>query len=74
MKELLNMIQRQERFGKKYEGAEEIFGFLKNLNDLVRLSATLEEEFPFSSYDEVHELPVIEVRFAHLGDQAETGG
>lgn len=74
MKELLNMIQRQERFGKKYEGAEAIFGFLKNLNDLVRLSATLEEEFPFSSYDEVHELPVIEVRFAHLGDQAETGG
>lgn len=74
MKELLNMIQRQERFGKKYEGAEAIFGFLKNLNDLVRLSATLEEAFPFSSYDEVHELPVIEVRFAHLGDQAETGG
>lgn len=74
MLELLAMIQRQERFRSSYEGPEAIFGFLKNLNDLVRLAAALDVEFPFSSYDEVHELPVIEVRFAHLSEAAETNG
>lgn len=74
MLQLLSMIQRQERFAMCYEGPEAIFGFLKSLNDLVRLAAVLGVEFPFSSYDEVHELPVIEVRFAHLSETAEAGG
>ncbi|QEY64993.1 dynamin [Metapseudomonas lalkuanensis] len=74
MLELLGMIQRQERFGNRYEGPEAIFDFLKNLNDLVRLSAALDVEFPFSSYGNVHELPVIEVRFAHLSEMTEAGG
>ncbi|MBH3537656.1 dynamin family protein [Pseudomonas aeruginosa] len=74
MLQLLSMIQRQERFAMRYEGPEAIFGFLKSLNDLVRLAAVLGVEFPFSSYDEVHELPVIEVRFAHLSETAEAGG
>lgn len=74
MLQLLSMIQRQERFATRYEGPEAIFGFLKSLNDLVRLAAVLGVEFPFSSYDEVHELPVIEVRFAHLSETTQAGG
>ncbi|WP_275629606.1 dynamin family protein [Pseudomonas sp. 273] len=74
MLQLLSMIQRQERFAKRYEGPEAIFGFLKSLNDLVRLAAALDVEFPFSSYEKVQELPVIEVRFAHLSETAKVGG
>ncbi len=68
MAELLTLIEKKVRFKEIYEGAESIFWFLKTLNDLVRLSADLDAEFPFASYDEVHEMPVIEVQFAHLGD------
>jgi len=74
MLDLLRMIDAQERFGNRYEGPEAIFDFLKNLNDLVRLSAALGVEFPFSSYSNVHEFPVIEVRFAHLGEMAGAAG
>lgn len=74
MQELLSLIRKQAMFRERYEGAELIFWFLKSLNDLVRLTAALNLEFPFSQYDEMHEMPVIEVEFAHLGQTSQTGG
>jgi 50S ribosomal subunit-associated GTPase HflX len=74
MQQLLHQIRAGEPFGTRYEGAHAISEFLKNLNDLVRLSRDLDTDFPFSSYDEVHEMPVIEVEFAHLKEAGQTSG
>jgi replication fork clamp-binding protein CrfC len=74
MKLLLDSIQNGEKHKKIYHGADEIFQFLKGLNDLVRLSKELDIEFPFQDYDEIHELPVIEVEFAHLRETEQTTG
>lgn len=74
MQQLLRQIRAGEPFETRYEGAHAISEFLKKLNDLVRLSRDLETDFPFSSYDEVHEMPVIEVEFAHLKEANQTSG
>jgi len=74
MKLLLDSIQNGEKHKQIYLGADEIFQFLKGLNDLVRLSRELDIEFPFQDYDEIHELPVIEVEFAHLRETEQTTG
>lgn len=74
MHELLQRIQERKLFSTRYEGADNIFWFLKSLNDLVRLCQELEVDFPFEHYDEVHEMPVIEVEFAHLRHMPETRG
>lgn len=74
MQQLLHQIRAGEPFESRYEGAYAISEFLKKLNDLVRLSRDLETDFPFSSYDEVHEMPVIEVEFAHLKEANQTSG
>ena len=54
------------------EGAAAIFQTLKGINDLVRLSALLNIDFPFDEYSSVANLPVICVEFAHLEEK--TGG
>ncbi|MDD4929900.1 MAG: dynamin family protein [Gallionella sp.] len=74
MKEIITLIKNGEKFKTRYQGADEIFLFLRGLNDLVRLSRALEIDFPFSDYDEIHELPVIEVEFAHLREMAQAKG
>lgn len=74
MRELVELIRIRGRYKRIYQGAESIFGFLKGLNDLVRLSRALEIDFPFSDYDEIHELPVIEVEFVHLRETAQANG
>ena len=66
MKKLLNMIENQGKFEQRYQGAEPICGFLKSLNDLVRLCTTLTVDFPFSDYNKIHELPVIKIEFVNL--------
>lgn len=66
MKELIDNIISERTFDQHYQGADNIFWCLKTLNDLVRLSSKLEVDFPFTDYDEMHELPVIEVEFTHL--------
>lgn len=63
---LIERIKQGEKLESRYEGSDAIYGFLKKLNDLVRLSRELDIEFPFESYDEINELPVIEVEFVHL--------
>jgi replication fork clamp-binding protein CrfC len=74
MKLLLDSIESVGKHKQVYEGADDIFQFLKGLNDLVRLSRELDVEFPFQDYDEIHELPVIEVEFAHLRETEQTTG
>ena len=72
--DLVNSIDKGEDFKGTYEGASEIAEFLKDLNDLVRLSSRFDLEFPFGDYDEVGEMPVIEVEFAHLSEMQGRSG
>lgn len=74
MKEIITLIENGEKFQTRYQGADEIFLFLRGLNDLVRLARALEIDFPFTDYDEIHELPVIEVEFAHLRETTQAQG
>ncbi|WP_051168137.1 dynamin family protein [Marinospirillum minutulum] len=74
MKELLIQIRQQNFFESQHEGAENIFRFLKSLNDLVRLCFTLKATFPFDAYATVEAMPVIEVEFSHLKDTPVTQG
>lgn len=74
MGELIDNISNQQVFCKIYEGADDIFMFLKTLNDLVRLSTALKVEFPFSSYTNVDQMPVIQVEFAHLREAGQAQG
>lgn len=74
MNGLIKLIRSNGRYKSSYYGAESIFDFLKGLNDLVRLSQKLNTEFPFSDYDEMHEIPVIKVEFAHLRETEQAYG
>jgi signal recognition particle receptor subunit beta len=74
MQELLQQIKRQEPFAARHEGEEEIFPFLKSLNDLVRLCVDLKVDFPFGEYATVDTMPVIEVEFSHLKHMQATQG
>lgn len=57
-----------------YSGESEIFACLGALNDLVRLASALHVDFPFDAYQDVHELPVIEVEFSHLTGMDDSHG
>lgn len=74
MEELIALIDRKATFKPIYQGSESIFWFLKSLNDLVRLCGDMQVDFPFTSYDEIHEMPVIEVEFVHLREMKATNG
>lgn len=74
MKELIDFIRSRASYESSYLGADAIFDFLKGLNDLVRLSKELDLEFPFSDYDEMHEIPVIKVEFVHLRETEQAHG
>ena len=72
--DLVDSIDKGDDFKGIYGGASEIAEFLKDLNDLVRLSSRLGIEFPFGDYDEIGEMPVIEVEFAHLSEMKGRSG
>lgn len=65
-RELLDILTDDGWLKNEYHGEEEIFTGLASLNDLVRLAAAMETEFPFDEYAEVQKLPVIDVEFSHL--------
>jgi len=71
---LLQLIKENGRFKNCYQGPEGIFWFLRSLNDLVRVAFALNVHFPFESYDEIHEIPAIEVEFSHLAGTSESLG
>ncbi len=74
IKELLEFVSSDKELEKRYEGAKDIFIFLKQLNDLARLFQKFGIEFPFSDYNEINNLPVIEVEFEHLRKNGQTEG
>lgn len=71
--EALQMLRTTESAGQTHEGEEQIFRFLAYLNDLVRLSAALKVEFPFSEYTSIEDFPLIEVEFFHLAALDQVG-
>lgn len=56
-----------------YKGTDEIFGFLKYINDIWRLcssnSIDVDIDMYLDEYNEIHEFPAIEIEFFHLRDQ-----
>ncbi len=60
-------------FKERYEGQKEIFAFLQKLNDLVRLAQDpyINIEFPIEEYENLNDLPTIEVEFIHLSSLRE---
>lgn len=66
MSALVAEVKRGQKLRKRYEGAEEIYGFLRNLNDLVRMCFDLKVDFPFDAYKDIDNIPLIEIEFAHL--------
>ncbi len=73
-RKLLSIAADDSWLKNDYCGEAEIFKCLASLNDLVRLATALGVEFPFESYEEVHELPVIEVEFSHLNGLDDSQG
>ena len=71
---LLRIAMDDNWLKNSYAGEAEIFTCLASLNDLVRLATALNVEFPFEAYEEVHELPVIEVEFSHLTGMDDSHG
>ena len=72
--DLVAWVEEGRNFRSKYQGTGEIFEFLEDLNDLARLAGELGIDFPFADYDEIHEVPVIEVEFAYLQETKEATG
>lgn len=75
---LINIIQEltknKKTYKSKYAGANQIFNFLKGLNDLVRLSKDLNIDFPFDNYKNINEFPVIKIEFHSLKEFDKTHG
>ena len=69
----LKMLRTTKSAGQTHEGEEQIFRFLAYLNDLVRLSAAFNVDFPFSEYTSIEDFPLIEVEFFHLAALDQVG-
>jgi predicted GTPase len=72
-KELIELLlkNKQYPFQAKYNGQQNIFSFLKHLNDLMRLAKEelIKIEPSYSAYENLDNLPVIEIEFFHLKGQ-----
>lgn len=68
------LVKNRKSYQSTYTGTNEIFSFLKGLNDLVRLSKKLNIKFPFESYQNIREIPVIRVEFHALREINQTNG
>lgn len=71
---VIRHIESGKPFEKEYIGKENIYEFLKMLNDLVRFSVVSNTDFPFVHYNKIDELPVIEIEFSHLSNYTEQVG
>lgn len=83
MQELMEKISQGWNLKETYHGEDEIFEFLADLNDLVRLSEILRQthtesaeslSFPFASCRNIDQLPKIKVAFRHLDDLKDNEG
>jgi hypothetical protein len=52
----------------RYEGQAAIFNILQHVNDLMRMAKALEMIPPYHEYQQINQLPRIEVEFFHLKD------
>lgn len=75
-KELIDKLLKKQRyeFNSEYQGQTEIFNFLKHLNDLMRLAKEdlIEIDPPYEAYENINDLPVIEIEFYHLKGKEES--
>lgn len=71
---LVNRIYSQGFYKRSYEGSHAIFEFLKELNDLVRVSKALDVPFPFEEYATIDKIPYIEVEFCRLANNSDGNG
>jgi GTPase SAR1 family protein len=64
------------QFQDRYERQENIFNFLKFLNDLIRLAidSRIDVKIPIEKYENIYDLPIIEVEFFHLANVTLTTG
>lgn len=69
MAAVIDFVRRGDEVQTRYQGQSGIFEFLRVINDLVRICRELDVEFPFADYDEMHELPIIEVEFTSLSEK-----
>ena len=75
LQDLLAVIEKGWDIKSRYQGAAEIAEFLRDINDLARLASEADLDFPVSAYDELHEMPLVEVEFAGVGtNEDERGG
>jgi GTPase Era involved in 16S rRNA processing len=51
-----------------YTGTNEIKIFLSFINDLIRLALLLDIQFPFDSYNNIYDFPIVDVEFKHLNN------
>ncbi len=70
-KDAKNLLKKIKNKGKlditsSYTGQDEIFHFLYDLNDLMRIAKVLKIDPPYSKYQSIGALPRIEVEFFHL--------
>jgi hypothetical protein len=73
-KELIDGLLKNKcyQFKVEYQGQQEIFSFLKHLNDLMRLAKEdlIKIQPPYHEYENLNDLPVIEIEFFHLKGKA----
>ncbi|MDQ8936249.1 dynamin family protein [Acinetobacter rudis] len=67
-------IQKGANVVNEALGEKQIFDFLVSINDLVRIAPLFDMQFPFGQYQEIDQLPVIEVEFAHLQEMEDQEG
>ena len=67
-------IQQGLKIQTEALGEKEIFSFLVCLNDLVRIAPKFDLTFPFDEYQNIDQLPVIEIEFSHLQGAGDTEG
>lgn len=65
-KQFLNEIERSDLFNREYIGKDEIFDFLKFLNDLMRVAKDLNIKPPYDYFKNIADLPRVEVEFYFL--------
>lgn len=70
----IERIQQGIKIVKKALGEKQIFDFLASMNDLVRIAPYFDLAFPFDQYEDIDQLPVIDVEFVHLKDIQEQYG
>ena len=67
---------RPSAIGERHHGRDGVFGALGRINDLLRLGRheAVGVELPMEEYDELHEMPSLDVRFRCLADAAPASG